>query len=173
MLNLMNFINDKDYGLVDLRVIIALSYKTDGSNRIKFFTQSSLSEDLKTGQSNISKSISKLLDKLVIFERDSEYYFNPDFFDFVSPNICGFSVLQDFDRRKFNIDGYSDLSSEDVKLFDFHMSLYQSRNSKEVFFVSVRRANPEEPERAVLVVRFFKDGYEGFHFVTSDGEYFF
>jgi DNA-binding MarR family transcriptional regulator len=67
---------DKEYNMVDLRLIIALKSRLDFNNRIKTFRQSEIAEELKSSQANISRAINKLVNDEVIFKDGHDYYFS-------------------------------------------------------------------------------------------------
>jgi DNA-binding MarR family transcriptional regulator len=71
-----HLIMERGYNLNDLRLIIALRRRLDFNNRIQTFRQFEIAEELKTGQSNISRAMKKLLNDEVIYKDGHDYYFS-------------------------------------------------------------------------------------------------
>jgi DNA-binding MarR family transcriptional regulator len=71
-----NLIMEKDYNMVDLKLIIALRRRLDFNNRIKTFRQKEIAEELKSSQANISRAMKKLLEDGIIVKKGYDYYFS-------------------------------------------------------------------------------------------------
>jgi DNA-binding MarR family transcriptional regulator len=61
---------------LDYRVLFTLCERVEANNRIRAFRQSQLAEELGSDQSNISRSLSKLVRLEIIRYENPEYYFD-------------------------------------------------------------------------------------------------
>jgi len=70
---------EKEYTQLNYRVLFSLMNRINFNNRIGTFRQMKLAEEIKTSQSNISKSLKKLLADEIIEKRNNDYYFTESF----------------------------------------------------------------------------------------------
>lgn len=70
------------YSYLDIRVLAYLIDNIDFNNRVKSFKQEELAKAIGSTQSRVSKSLSKLHKKGVVFKNGLDYYFSDQFIKF-------------------------------------------------------------------------------------------
>ena len=73
---------EKEYNVVDLKLMIALKRRLDFNNRIKTFRQKEIAEEIKSSQSNVSKSLKKLIKDKIIYKDGLDFYFSDKYIKF-------------------------------------------------------------------------------------------
>lgn len=73
---LANLILEKEYGMPELKTLVALQTRLDFNNRIKTFTQTEIAKEIKSNQANVSRAIKKLEEDGIIKKDGLEWYFS-------------------------------------------------------------------------------------------------
>ena len=84
MLNTL--IMEKDYKLLDLKILITLEQRLDYNNRIKTFRQYEIAKELGSDQSRISKTIKRLVADGIIYKENHDYYFSDKYIKYAGDN---------------------------------------------------------------------------------------
>ena len=77
---------ERDYKLLDLKVLFTLESWLDYNNRIQSFRQIDVAEEIGSSQSNVSKSINKLLKDGIIYRDGVDYYFSDEYIKYAGDN---------------------------------------------------------------------------------------
>lgn len=103
---------EKDYGRTELRTLIALKRRLDFNNRIKGFRQSELAEELKTGQSNISKTLKRLENDGLIKRDGVDYYFDETYLKYAGDENIRKQQNKNKDKENKVTKKYQDVTCE-------------------------------------------------------------
>lgn len=74
--SLYDLIFEKDYKFTDVKVLMILLKRLDFNNRIKTFRQIDIAKEIKSNQSNISRSIKRLEQDGIIKKDGNDWYFS-------------------------------------------------------------------------------------------------
>jgi DNA-binding MarR family transcriptional regulator len=78
--SLDSLILDREYGLPEIKTLIALKKKLGFNNKIKPFTQEQVAKEVKSDQGNVSRAIKRLIADGIIYKgSDKEYIFSDEF----------------------------------------------------------------------------------------------
>lgn len=70
---------EKNYGVIELKVLVALKCRLDFNNRIRQFTQKDIAQEIKSSQPNVSKALKRLEEDQIIYRDGLEYYFSDSY----------------------------------------------------------------------------------------------
>jgi len=73
---LANLILENEYGMPELKTLVALQTRLDFNNRIRTFTQTEIAKEIKSSQPRVSKAIQKLEVDGIIEKDGLEWYFS-------------------------------------------------------------------------------------------------